>query len=195
MSDAPVQVIVGTFNDEDAARKMMEQLGLARGQKLIEIDDIAVVRRDAHNKLHIWEPSDQGAGRGGYIGGIIGFAVGALAGGPLVGAAAGAGVGALMAKLHDGGIPNDRLKELGASLRPGTSAIVTVIEDQWVADVEKRLQDGGAEVKRQALAADVADQLAEHRDDAYTAVRAQDGTVVAGSTDAPGTSTGSSEPR
>jgi len=41
------------------------------------------------------------------------------------------------AKLRDSGFPQERLKAIGDGLKPGTSAIVAVVEHTWVAEVQK----------------------------------------------------------
>ena len=53
MSDVPVQLLVAAFTEEDAADKVFEQLKQAKKEKLIHIQDVAVIKRDADSKIHI----------------------------------------------------------------------------------------------------------------------------------------------
>ena len=77
--DEPVQVVVASFKDEQAAERALT--GLDQSKRLMDIREAALIRRDEHNKLHIREIRDMGGGRGATIGGFIGAALG-LIGGP-----------------------------------------------------------------------------------------------------------------
>ncbi len=181
MSDVPVQLIVAAFQDEKAADDALKQLKSARREKLIGIQDAAVIRRDEKNKLHIKETADPGGGRGAAAGGAIGAIIGLIGGpaGVVVGGAAGALVGGVTAKVIDSGIPDDRLKQIGEGLKPGTSAIVAIIEHRWVEEVQNQLAETGADVLTEALRDDIAEQLAAGKDVAFSAVATDEG-VVAG---------------
>jgi hypothetical protein len=61
---------------------------------------------------------------------------------------------------------------VGESLQPGTSAIVAVIEHKWVAELEKAMEEAGADVLTEAIAVDVAQQLEAGREVAYSAMSA-----------------------
>jgi uncharacterized membrane protein len=101
-----------------------------------------------------------------------------LIGGPLgvaVGSALGAAVGGVTAKLYDGGFKDDRLREIGNSLTPGTSAIVAVIEHRWVADLERDLAEEGANVMTAALADEIAEQLQKGGEVSFSAVSSAEG--------------------
>ena len=175
MSDVPIQLIVAAFQEEKAADQALKQLKAAHREKLIDIQDAAVIRRDEKNKLHIKETADPGGGKGAAAGGAIGAVIGLIGGpaGVVVGAAAGAFVGGVTAKVIDSGIPDDRLKKIGEGLQPGTSAIVAIIEHRWVKDVETQLQEAGADTLTEELRADIAEQLAAGKDVSYTAVAAE----------------------
>jgi uncharacterized membrane protein len=170
-------LIVAAFQDEDAADEALKKLKTAQKQKLIDIQDAAVIRRDENNKLHIKETADPGGGRGAAAGGAIGAVIGLIAGPPgvVVGAAAGALVGGVTAKVIDSGIPDDRLKQIGEGLQPGTSAIVAIIEHSWVEDVEKQLTDSGADVLTESIRADIAEQLQAGREVSYTTLTTDEG--------------------
>jgi hypothetical protein len=84
----------------------------------------------------------------------------------------------LGAKLHDAGFPDEELKAIGSRLKPGTSAIVAVIEHKWVEEVERELAAHGAQMIRQAIQEDIAKQLEAGRSVAYVAVSDQDTLAV-----------------
>ncbi len=99
-----------------------------------------------------------------------------------MGIAAGAGVGAtlggLAAKMRDGGFPDGRLRQVGEALKPGTSALVAVIDHTWVAEAERQLQQAGADTVTEALSADIARQLEAGKDVAYSAVSTSEGVGI-----------------
>jgi len=179
MSDVPVEVVIAAFEEERAADDVLSELKAAKWAGLIGIQNAAVLRRDQKDKLHIKELKDWGGGKGATFGGALGAIVGALTGpGILVAGAAGALIGGLAAKLRDSGFSDERLKTIGASLKPGTSAIIAIIEHKWVAELEKEMAEAGADVLTEAIAADVAEQLEAGREVAYTALSAADGLAV-----------------
>ena len=180
MSEVPIQLIVAAFQDENAADQALKELKNAQKQKLIDIQDAAVIRRDENNKLHIKETADPGGGKGAAAGGAIGAVIGLIGGPPgvVVGASVGALVGGVTAKVVDSGIPDDRLEKIGEGLQPGTSAIVAIIEHRWVGDVEKQLADAGADVLTEALRADIAEQLAAGQDMSFTAISSDEGVAM-----------------
>lgn len=160
MSDVPMELVVAAFNDEDGASQALKELKEAKKEKLIGITDAAVIQRRADNKVHIHETGDMSGGRGAVIGGIVGAAIGLVA--PpaiLVAGGVGAAIGGLAARLRDSGFPDDRLRELGEALQPGTSALVAVIELKWVEEVERELESFGARLVTEAIKADIAAQL------------------------------------
>jgi uncharacterized membrane protein len=186
MADVPTQVILAAFKEEDGAEAALRDLKEAQKEHLIKIENVAVLRCDQQGKLSVNEPTDRGFAEGALIGGVVGALVGVLFG-PLVlaTAAGGAALGGLVAKLHDSGFDDNRLRELGKSLQPGTSAIVAVIDHVWVAELEAELRKAGADIATEQLGADIAEQLKAGNDVAYTAVAAGDTAVVARATSAP----------
>jgi len=178
MSDVPVQVVVAAFKDENTASEALKALKQARNEGLIRIVNAAVLRKDADGKLHIKETADMGGGKGAAIGGVLGGVVGLLAGPVGWAAVGGAVIGGLAAKLHDGGFKDERLKKLGASLGPGNSAIVAVVEHTWVREVEKAMAEAGADVVTEQISADVAQQLQAGGEVALSAISTGDALEV-----------------
>lgn len=184
MSDVPMELVVAAFPDEDGASQALKDLKEAKKEKLIGIKDAAVIRRGADNKLHIHETGDMSGGRGAVIGGIVGAAIGLVA--PpavLVAGGVGAAIGGLAARLRDSGFPDDRLREFGESLQPGTSALVAVIELKWVEEVERELEHLGARMVTAMIKADIAGQLEAAQVEAAQLETAQSAPASATSTD------------
>jgi len=168
--DIPIQVIVAAFQEEDGADEAIIELKAAQRERLIKIDDAAILRCDRSGKLHIKETADMGGGKGSVIGGVTGAVLGLLAGPVGWGIGIGALVGGLAAKLRDTGFSDARLRELGRGLQPGSSALVAVVEHIWVRDVERELEKQGADIITEELRKDIANQLEAGRDVAYSAL-------------------------
>jgi len=178
MADNPIQFVVAAFQDEYGADAVLDALKKATRDKVIKIQNAAVLRRDPANTLHIKETGDMHGGRGALSGGVVGAVAGILAGPILIPVAAGAVIGGLAAKLRDSGFSDARLKQLGEQLQPGTSAIVAVIEHTWVSQLEQMLVEAGADVVTDEIGADIAAELEAGHDVALSAVVDGDAAVA-----------------
>ena len=168
MSDRPIQIIVAAFNTPDQATAVMADLKQGKKAGLIGIIDAAVVVKDGSGKLKITDAkrrTRKGLVTGGLVGGLIGLVVAP----PVTAIAAGGGViGALVGKLK--GVPlRAEMEDLGSVLQPNTSAIIAVIEHTWVEQVEAALAEAGAQLIRDAIKADIAEQLEAEGNVLYTA--------------------------
>jgi uncharacterized membrane protein len=156
--DVPLQAIVAAFPDEQGASQALSDLR-AVDKDLIGVEQAAVLVRNADGKLSIKESHH--VGRGAVLGGVAGAVVGLIAGPVGWVTVGGAAVGALAARLRDSGFPDERLRQIGEALTPGTSALVAIVEHRWVQQVEERLQEAGAQYATEAVQAEVAAQLEE----------------------------------
>jgi uncharacterized membrane protein len=157
--EAPVDVIIAAYNDEQGASNALKELESAKKNGVISIRDAAVLKRDMNNKLQLTETADKGFGRGAMIGGVAGAAVGVLAGPIGWAALGGAAVGGLAAKLRDGGFKDERLRTIGESVHPGNSALIAVVEETWIKEAEHILEEKAANIITDQVAAEVASQL------------------------------------
>ncbi len=171
MSEVPVEVMVAAFQDEKAADAVLKELKSAKREKLIGIQNAAVLRKDEKGKIHIKETGDFSGGQGAAMGAATGAAIGIVAG-PLlvVPAAVGALVGGLAAKFRDTGFKNERLETIGEGMTPGSSAIIAIVEHKWVEQVQQELEEMQADVVTEALAADIHEQLEKEHEVAYDAI-------------------------
>ena len=152
MSENPISVIIAKFNTADAAQTAMSKFDQARKSGEIDYEDVAIVSRADDGKLQVSESDDTSTSAGARIGGILGGVIGLLGGpaGVVIGAGAGALLGGLAAH-GDAGIADERLNKLGAELTPGTSALVIILSQAWMAEAEVRLKSLGGEVITAAL--------------------------------------------
>ena len=68
MSDVPVQVIVAVFQDERQADEALKELKALKRERLIGIQNAAVIRKDGKGRIHIRETADMGGGQGAALG-------------------------------------------------------------------------------------------------------------------------------
>ncbi len=118
---------VVAFETENGAERMLTALADWQKQKLIKIDDAATLVRRADGKV-ITKHADKLVGKGAKKGAIIGGIVGVVFLNPVAGAAAGSAIGGLVGrrkgkKQIQAGISPEFIKEVTASMQPGTSAI------------------------------------------------------------------------
>jgi uncharacterized membrane protein len=187
MSETPVELIVSAFQSEDGADKALQQIIDAKKERLVKIREAAVVVRDSKSKLHISERGDlspaMGAGSGAALGAAIGLFGGPI--GALLGGGVGAAIGGIAARLIDTGIPNDRLAQIGEALKPGTSALVALVEHSWVDELRQEFDRAGGDTLAQAVTSDIARQLEAGKEVAYSAVTAAGGTIATRATQGP----------
>ena len=176
---APVELLVAAWPDATAAGAALEELRAAKEEHLIGIVQAATVVVDADGKLRITDTKDMGPGRGAVVGGLLGAGLGLITGGVGWLLLGGGAIGALAAKARDGGLSDDRLRELGQRMTPNSSAIVAVVELTWVADVEREFASVGADVVRESVEEDLAAQLSAGSAIAYSATEADDDVVAA----------------
>jgi len=143
-----IQFVLATFQDETSAKAELGKLKTARKEGLSGLHAAAEIQKEASGKVHTKELAEFTTGEGAIGGAILGVVLGAVTGGLslLVGAAF-AAIGGLIGKVVDTGIPDKELTELGKKLKPGTSAVVAVVDQQWVDAVSDMLKAGGAEVQ------------------------------------------------
>ena len=121
------ELVVLVFEQEGEADEVRHALRRQDQGGTLDLEDTAVVVRDADGKIRINnQVSDTtkwtiaGGGFLGLMAGVVFF--------PLMGVAAGIGAGALLGRMLDRGIDGAFVKEVGAALAPGSSALFIMIK-------------------------------------------------------------------
>ena len=176
---AGVGMFVAAFVDELAAEGALERMKQARKSGEFYYEDAAVLRCDAKGKVHIKETGDMSTGKGAGIGALIGGVIGLLGGpaGVAVGAGAGAALGGLAAK-GDAGFSSESLKEIGAALVPGSSAIAATTSQMFVEEVRRQAQEGETVSAAAEIAADIRQNLEARQDVLYSMVLTEKGVAA-----------------
>jgi uncharacterized membrane protein len=156
MASAPVRtqarsesLLYAVYEGQDTASQAYKTIVKAQGSTGERIEAYAVVSKDLKGKVHVVDQRKTDAGVGAIVGGVIG-----LLGGP-VGLAVGAGAGGTIGYLTGDavGIPRDKVDSMEKSLTPGSSALVVVLDDRWVQDVQRDMKQAQA---RQVIAHQIA---------------------------------------
>jgi len=147
--DANLVLYVGTYDDPAGATADFKALQEAdKNNDDFEVVGSVVVSRDDDGSVSVKETGGGQTGAGAWIGGGAGLLVGLFAP-PLLlatalGAAIGAGIGHLVKKHEE--------KEMGADveeyLPPGTSAILVVIDDQYLDGVSDALANASKSINK-----------------------------------------------
>jgi uncharacterized membrane protein len=146
--DLNLVLYVASYGDDAAAAKQDYRA-------LKQLDDYAVIAsvvltRDADGKVDVDEHGGMQVGRGATLGGVAGLVVGLFAPPLLAATAVGAGIGAAAGKISK---HHDEKKIASAVddydwLPPGSSAIVAVIDDEYLDKVDAAVADATKKVNK-----------------------------------------------
>ena len=169
----PQLIVVGFKKDMYRASEVLNQLQDMDDDWVVDLHDAVAVYRDYNGKLRVDQSyqmtTGEGAGLGGLWGSLIGLtlaipftggatapAAGALAAGALAGGAMGAGLGAMDASWwkDEFGIPDDFVKQVGALIQPGDSAIYALLRTANPDIVADRFRGYGGTVLTTTLSRD-----------------------------------------
>ncbi len=172
-------IVVGFKKDMYRASEVLNQLNDLSDDWVIDLRDAVAVYRDYSGKLHVDQSyqmtTDEGAAWGGLWGSLIGLtlaipftagasaavAAGALAAGALGGGALGAAGGAIDADWWKDtyGIDDDFVREVGAMVQPGDSAIFALLRSADPTYVAEQFRGYGGTVLRSTLTPEQADKI------------------------------------
>lgn len=144
-------LIVISYKD-GAAYKALDMLENMQKMELIELADAAVAEKDAKGKVKIKQTLEkQVTGASAVWGGFWGLLIGLIFLAPLLGGLLGLLMGAIFGKATDVGIDNKFIKQVGASLQPGGSALFMLVVKATTDKVLPELASLGGEVYQTSL--------------------------------------------
>lgn len=135
------KLIVISFEDRLKAQEfLLTTAGLQKKNEL-QVHDAVVFDRDAEGNTRVTETTDITPGKAALGAGVWGLLLGTILAGPFgpVVAVASAGGGALLAKLRDIGIKDEKVEELRHSVPPGRTALALLVSHISVADLQREL--------------------------------------------------------
>jgi uncharacterized membrane protein len=152
------ELVVLGFDTQEKADEVLVSLNKLQKEYLIDLEDAAVVVRNAEGKIKIKQAHNlvaYGASSGMVRGGLWGMLFGLLFANPLLGWAIGSlsgGVaGAASGALADIGIDDNFIKELGETLKEGNSALFVLVRKSTPDKVLAELKGVGGKVLRSSL--------------------------------------------
>lgn len=151
-------LIVVAFKDETSAGMFLNEVGQLQKEALIKLDDAAVVVRSPDGKVKVRQARSL-VGEGTLGGAFWGMLIGMLFLVPFLGLAVGAATGALAGKFSDYGIDDNFIKEVGAKIEPGTSAIFALVHDAQPEKVISQLKKFNGEIIHTTLSPQDEQQL------------------------------------
>jgi uncharacterized membrane protein len=141
------------YDNEFKAEEVRLTLRKLQKDYLIDLEDAVVAVKDAQGKVKLHQAINltaAGAVGGGFWGSLIGL----LFLNPLLGAAVGAAAGAASGALTDVGINDKFMKELAATMSPGSSALFVLVRKATPDKVLAELQGSGGKVLKTSLSHD-----------------------------------------
>src|SRR5215204_712750 len=145
MSDNPVFLYTGDYENVDDAKADLEALKELHREHVVGTYDAAVVTKNEEGKVKIVDKIEKPTQHGGWAGMAVGAAMGLIF--PpsiLVGGLLGAGAGALIGHL-EGGMSRSDVKEVGEMLDDSEAALIVVGE----ATVERAVEDATKRAKKE----------------------------------------------
>lgn len=142
-----VSYVAAVFDDVKAAKNSYDVLKALNREGLLQIGAAAYMEKTDRSKVKVHEFKDWSGKKGAWLGGGAGAVIGIVGSAVLFPVAIGALVGGTLAHVHDTKFSDKDLRQAADALPPGSSALVALVADAYVADVEKELtKEGGKKV-------------------------------------------------
>jgi uncharacterized membrane protein len=138
------------YNDVFKAEEVRIALIKMQRDYLIDMEDAVVAVKDPSGKVKLHQAVNLTAA-GAVSGSFWGALIGLIFLNPLLGMAVGAGAGAVSGALSDVGINDDFMKELAATMKPGSSALFVLVRKATPDKVLEELKGTGGTVLRTSL--------------------------------------------
>lgn len=133
------ELIAIAYPDRFRADEVKTQLMKVQKENLIDLEDAAIVTKDATGKIKLHHSTHLVA-IGAVGGGFWGLLIGSLFLNPLLGAALGAGAGALSGSFTDIGVNDQFMRDLGKELQNNSSALFVLLKnaspDKFINELE-----------------------------------------------------------
>jgi uncharacterized membrane protein len=146
-----ILIVVG-YQDIHKAEEVRLQLGKLQRDYLLDLEDAVVVVKNDKGKVKVnqaFNLTAAGAMSGGFWGSLIGL----MFLNPLLGLAVGASAGAVSGALADVGIDDNFMKELAATMTPGSSSLFVLLRNPSAAPdkVLEELKGTGGTILKTSL--------------------------------------------
>ncbi len=123
-------IIAITFPQPQEAERVRQSLSEVEHEGRLNLDDSAVVVKDAHGRIHVHNEVDRGVKVGALGGGVLGLLIGFIFGGPIGSMLVGIFGGALMGSLAQMGVDKGFMKDVEEAMPPESSALFFLLRDE-----------------------------------------------------------------
>jgi len=150
-------VVIG-YDDPFKAEEVRLKLRKLQKDYLIDLEDAVVAVKNEKGKVKLHQAVNltaAGAVGGGFWGSLIGL----IFLNPLLGAAVGAAAGAVSGALTDVGVDDKFMKELAATMTPGTSVLFVLVRKATVDKVLEEMKGTGGKILKTSLSHDNEEKL------------------------------------
>ena len=145
-------VVIG-YDDPFKAEEVRLKLRKMQKDYLIDLEDAVVAVKNEKGKVKLHQTLNltaAGAVGGGFWGSLIGL----IFLNPLLGAAVGAAAGAVSGALTDVGVDDKFMKELAATMTPGSSVLFVLVRKVTVDKVLEEVKGTGGKILKTSLSHD-----------------------------------------
>jgi len=160
-AEPEMELVVRVYDESGRAEEALEFVHKLHNQRTLRIRNAAILARDEEGAVTVRDTRDIDPKKGRLLGAITGGLIG-LVGGPAgvaVGALAGAGTGAVAGKRIDFGFSDDFLNRLQKHLKPGKSALVVLVEHEFVVKLSESLARDEGTIVQQKLTDKLVEEL------------------------------------
>lgn len=136
-----VQILFAVFDTDAAAQAAEGQIEAMAQQGYLALGDVALARMGDDGKVKVNDFADEhkkGWGTGAIVGGVVGLIFPPAI---IASAVVGGGAGGLYHHFRDKGLNNKELEQLGQQLNPGQTALIAVVQDQFLNQVEGGIEN------------------------------------------------------
>lgn len=152
------ELIAITYPDQETASEVVRTLGRLQTEHVLEVDDVVAVIKEEDGKVRLDQRVDL-TSLGAIGGALWGSLIGILFFAPLMGLLLGTVAGAIVGRFSDYGIDDDFMKEVGASLQRGGSAVFVLVRKSTPDKVLDAVGKYGGTVLRTSLSKDAESTL------------------------------------
>jgi uncharacterized membrane protein len=138
------------YDDIFKAEEVRLELIKMQRDYLIDLEDAVVAVKDDSGKVKLHQAVNLTAA-GAVSGGFWGTLIGLIFLNPLLGLAVGAGAGAVSGALSDIGINDQFMKDLAATMKPGSSALFVLVRRATPDKVLEELKGSGGKILKTSL--------------------------------------------
>ncbi len=138
MSASATSFLALAFETVSAAENALSTVRDMDGEQDVSVRDVALVLRTETGRIELQQTRQIAAGESIVSGGSAALVAGLLLGVPVGAALVGLAGGALFG-LRDTGIPDDRMRKLGADLQPGQAVLCVLVDIEGVERMRETL--------------------------------------------------------